>query len=104
MSFTWIRIDQWRQGAGWDRLGGRLPPHPPWVLKWAVVAAAVVFFIPLAILALAALLVFLLVFGVMGLVARALGWLGGLGKSSSDDGRRNVRVIHDPARDLPGAQ
>ena len=88
---------------GWYR---RVQGRPTWVWQAAIVAAVVVFAIPVVLLVLAALLAAAVVFTVLSLVLGGLGVLrrlfsgGGANWPTGpvqDDGRRNVRVR------MPGA-
>ena len=86
-----------REHPGARRVYTHVSRQPPWVLITAVVAALVVFALPLLLLALAAMAVFFVVALVLGAataVGRAFRYMfdreGGL---TRNDGRVNVRVI-----------
>jgi hypothetical protein len=72
----------------------RVNRRPSWVRKWTLIAAAVVFIVPLAVLALAAAIVGTVVFIVLGLVAQVVSIVRSAFGSFSGDGRRNVRVVN----------
>ncbi|MBI1375630.1 MAG: hypothetical protein GC159_23210 [Phycisphaera sp.] len=95
MRFVNINFEQIRQSpmGGWYTAASA---QPSWVLKLAALAAAIIVFVPVLLLALAGVLAFAIVFIVGGLVHRAGAALSGLFSARPDDGRRNVRVVrHD---------
>ncbi len=76
----------------------RVTTQPSWVWGTAILLGALVFIIPLLLLAGAAVLTILIVWAVLGFVHRITRGVSGL-FGGSPEGRRNVRVVRrDQAR------
>ncbi len=92
-----------RQHPTWGPWYQRVERQPGWVTRVAVTAAVLVVVVPLTLLALAAIVVGLVLFITLGLIAQVIAMVRALltGGSTArapqapEQGRRNVRVIHD---------
>ena len=68
--------------------------QPSWVMRLALMAAAIVLLAVLAVLVIPALLIGIVAFIALATVARVRAWIGGVHRPNGAlDGRRNVRVI-----------
>lgn len=93
-----VRFQQFRDDPRFGAMYSTLQRKPSWVMKFALIAAAVVVIVPIVALALAAVVVGAIVFFVLSAIAAVMNFFGNLfggvaGTGSPNEGRQNVRVI-----------
>jgi uncharacterized protein involved in cysteine biosynthesis len=93
-----VRFQQFRDDPRFGAMYSTLQRKPSWVMKFALIAAAVVVIVPIVAIAMAAVVVGTIVYFVLSAVAKVTGFFGNLfggvaGAGLANEGRQNVRVI-----------